>query len=241
MIDLHTVPTPNGHKISIALEELGLDYTLIPYDISKGEQFSPELLALNPNNKLPVIVDHLDDGSEQTVFESGAILIYLAEKTGQLLSSQPRQRYAQLQWLMFQMAGVGPLQGQAHHFVRYAREEQSYAKQRYLQESQRQCRVMEAQLQRHTYIAGDEFSIADIALWPWLRALPLIGIHIDKHFPAIHRWFSNLAERPAFERGKDVINGWVYDLPPNFYMELDDETWSYSFGEEQYKERQRGQ
>ena len=172
MIDLHTVPTPNGHKISIALEELGLDYTLIPYDISKGEQFSPELLALNPNNKLPVIVDHLDDGSEQTVFESGAILIYLAEKTGQLLSSQPRQRYAQLQWLMFQMAGVGPLQGQAHHFVRYAREEQSYAKLRYLQESQRQCRVMEAQLQRHTYIAGDEFSIADIALWPWLRALP---------------------------------------------------------------------
>ena len=116
MIDLHTVPTPNGNKISIALEELGLDYRVIPYDISQGDQFSPELLALNPNNKLPVIVDNDAEGGPITVFESGAILIYLAEKSGQLLSRQPSQRYAELQWLMFQMAGVGPLQGQAHHF-----------------------------------------------------------------------------------------------------------------------------
>ena len=177
MIDLHTVPTPNGHKISIALEELGLDYRVIPYDISQGDQFSPELLALNPNNKLPVIVDNDAEGGPITVFESGAILIYLAEKSGQLLSRQPAQRYAELQWLMFQMAGVGPLQGQAHHFVRYAREEQPYSKQRYLQESLRQCRVIESQLSQQHYIAGEQFSIADIALWPWLRALPLIGIH----------------------------------------------------------------
>lgn len=241
MIDLHTVPTPNGHKISIALEELGFDYRVIPYDISQGDQFSPELLALNPNNKLPVIVDNDAEGGPITVFESGAILIYLAEKSGQLLSREPSQRYAELQWLMFQMAGVGPLQGQAHHFVRYAREEQPYSKQRYLQESLRQCRVIESQLSQQHYIAGEQFSIADIALWPWLRALPLIGIHAEQTFPGIHRWFNALAERPAFQRGKDVINGWVYDLPPNFYMELDDKTWSYSFGEEQYKERERGQ
>ncbi|WP_084498096.1 glutathione S-transferase family protein [Spongiibacter marinus] len=240
MIDLHTVPTPNGHKISIALEELGLNYRVIPYDISQGDQFSPELLALNPNNKLPVIVDNDAEDGPITVFESGAILIYLAEKSGQLLSRQPTQRYAELQWLMFQMAGVGPLQGQAHHFVRYAREEQPYSKQRYLQESLRQCRVIESQLGQQRYIAGDQFSIADIALWPWLRALPLIGIHPEQSFPGIHRWFNELAARPAFQRGKDVINGWVYDLPPNFYMELDDKTWSYSFGEEQYKERERG-
>lgn len=242
MLELHTVPTPNGHKISIALEELALPYRVIEYDISKGEQFSPELLALNPNNKLPVLRDPQPaSGNEPiTVFETGAILIYLAEKTGRLLAASGPERYAQLQWLMFQMSAVGPLQGQAHHYVRYARVKQDYAQQRYLQETLRQCRVLDTQLAEQEYIAG-AFSIADIALWPWLRALPLIGIELAPRFPHLVRWFAQLAARPAFERGKDVINGWVYELPPNFFMELDETTWSYSFGEEQYRDRREAQ
>ncbi len=241
MIKLHTVPTPNGHKISIMLEELGELYEVIPYDISIGDQFKPELLALNPNNKLPVLVDEAPQGGGEpvVVFETGAILLYLAEKHGKLISSDTRQRFRQLQWLMFQIASVGPLQGQAHHYVRYSKVKQDYAQERYLNESRRQCQVLESQLKQHDYIAGDEYSIADIACWPWLRALPLIDIHLEKDYPATHAWFKRVEARPAVERGKDVINGWVYQLPPNFFMELDEKTWSYSFGDEQYKQRQR--
>jgi GSH-dependent disulfide-bond oxidoreductase len=239
MIQLHTVPTPNGHKISIALEELGAEYEVIPYDITAGDQFKPELLAMNPNNKLPVIVDTapLGGGEPLCIFETGAILIYLADKHGKLLATDPQQRYHQLQWLMFQVSAVGPLQGQAHHYVRYARVEQSYAKERYLNETRRQCQVLESQLRTRDYLGGDDYSIADIACWPWLRALPLIDIHLAKDFPATHAWFSRIAERPTVSRGKDTINGWVYDLPANFHMPLDEKTWSYSFGEEQYRAR----
>lgn len=239
MIDLHTVPTPNGHKISIALEELGLEYNVIPYDISIGDQFKPELLALNPNNKLPVLVDHdpISGSSEpMVIFETGAILLYLAEKTGKLMAQDPATRFQQLQWLMFQVSSVGPLQGQAHHFIRYARVPQDYARERYVNESLRQCRVLETQLQQQDYLAGD-YSIADIACWPWLRCLSLIDIHLDKDFPRLHDWFKRIEERPAVQKGKDVIHGWVYQLPPNFKMELDEKTWSYSFGEEQYRKR----
>lgn len=238
MIELHTVPTPNGHKISIMLEEVGLDYQLIPYDIAKGDQFKPELLELNPNNKLPVLVDKdpIGGGEPLVVFETGAILIYLAEKTGQFFPQDPQQKYAVLKWLMFQMSAVGPLQGQAHHFVRYSRVDQPYAKERYCNESRRQCRVLEGHLANQDFLAG-EYSIADMALWPWIRALPLIDIHIDKDYPAIAKWFNTIAERPAVKKGKNVINGWVYKLAPNQFLELDDETWSYSFGEEQYKDR----
>lgn len=241
MIKLHTVATPNGHKISIALEELGEDYELIEYDISAGDQFRPELLVLNPNNKLPVLVDEspLGGGEPVVVFETGAMLIYLAEKHGRLLAKEGAQRYRQLQWLMFQVSAVGPLQGQAHHYVRYAKIKQDYARQRYLNESRRQCQVLESQLSRHDYIAGEDYSIADIACWPWLRALPLIDIHLQRDFPATQAWFERVAARPGVQRGRDVINGWVYQLPPNFFMELDAQTWSYSFGEEQYKQRQR--
>lgn len=238
MIELHTVPTPNGHKVSIMLEEVGLDYEIIPYDIAKGDQFKPELLALNPNNKLPVLVDKdpIGGGEPIVVFETGAILIYLAEKTGQFFPQDPQQKYAVLKWLMFQMSAVGPLQGQAHHFVRYAREEQPYARERYCNESRRQCRVLEGQLKTHSFVAGD-YSIADIALWPWIRALPLIDIHIDQDYPALARWYSEVGERPGVKKGKNAINGWVYKLAPNQFLELDDKTWSYSFGEEQYKDR----
>ena len=238
MIELHTVPTPNGHKVSIMLEEVGLDYQVIPYDISKGDQFKPELLKLNPNNKLPVLVDTKPtSGSEPVViFETGAILIYLAEKTGMFLNSDPQQRYRTLQWLMFQVSTMGPLQGQAHHFIRYAREEQPYAKARYYNETLRQCRVVEMQLGKSDYLAG-EYSIADIATWPWVRALRLINIHIKQDYPNIYRWYKAIEARPAVAKGKAVINDWIYSLPPNQFLELDEKTWSYSFGEEQYKDR----
>lgn len=237
MYQLHTVPTPNGHKVSIMLEELEADYQLIEYDITAGDQFKPELLALNPNNKLPVLVDVT--AGDLSVAESGAILIYLAEKHGVLLSEDPKQRYATLQWLMFQMSCVGPLQGQAHHYVRYAKVKQDYAQERYLNETRRQCQVMNEVLAKREYLAGD-YSIADIACWPWVRALALIDIHIDKSYSALSDWFERIAARDAVKRGKDVINGYVYQLPPNFFFELDDKTWSNSFGEEQYKERSRG-
>lgn len=239
MIHLHTVPTPNGHKISIMLEEVGLPYEVHPYDISKGDQFRPEYLAINPNNKLPAIVDTdpLGGGAPLEIFETGAILIYLADKSGQLLPSDPRQRYAVLKWLMFQVAGMGPMHGQAHHFIRYARVEQVYARERYFNEVLRQCRVMEKQLSGQDFIATSEYSIADIACWPWVRALRLIDIHIKKDFPAIYRWYKTIEEREAVQRGKDVINGWIYGLPPNTFLKLDEQTWSYSFGNEQYRIR----
>ena len=238
MIKLHTVPTPNGHKISIMLEEVGLDYELIEYDITKGDQFKADYLAINPNNKLPAIVDldPIGGGEPIEVFETGAILIYLAEKTGQLLPTDPQQRYAVLKWLMFQIAGVGPMHGQGHHFIRYARVDQPYAKERYFNEVLRQCRVVEKQLSVHEFIAGPEYSIADIALWPWVRALRLIDIHV-KDYPNTYRWFKTIMAREAVQRGKDVINGWIYSLAPNTFLPLDEKTWSYSFGEEQYRAR----
>ncbi|HVK98449.1 MAG TPA: glutathione S-transferase C-terminal domain-containing protein [Dongiaceae bacterium] len=239
MIQLHTVPTPNGHKISIMLEEIGLPYEVIPYDITKGDQFKPEYLAINPNNKLPAIVDSnpIGGGNPVEVFETGAILIYLAEKSGQLLPTDPQQRYAVLKWLFFQVAGVGPMHGQAHHFIRYARMEQPYARQRYFNEVLRQCRVLEKELSQHAFIAGAQYSIADIALWPWIRALRLIDVHIKQDFPALYRWYKTIDARDAVQRGKDVINGWIYGLPPNTFMHLDEQTWSYSFGAEQYRLR----
>jgi GST-like protein len=239
MIQLHTVPTPNGHKISIMLEELELPYEVIEYDITKGDQFKPEYLSINPNNKLPAIVDSepAGGGDPISIFETGAILIYLAEKTGKLLPNDPQQRYAVLKWLMFQVSAVGPLQGQAHHFIRYAREDQPYAKDRYMNETLRQCRVLETQLGLHAFLAGEEYSIADIATWPWVRALRLIDIHIKQDFPNLYLWYKTIDQRAAVQKGKDVINGFIYSVPPNTFLPLDEKTWSYSFGEEQYRPR----
>ena len=235
MIDLHTVATPNGHKVSIMLEEVGLPYEVTAIDMGAGEQLEPDFLALNPNNKAPVIVDRDPVLSEPvTVFESGAILMYLAEKTGQLLPSEPAARYAVIQWLMVQMAAVGPFQGQAHHFVRYAPVEQSYAKERYLNETHRQLRILNEELGKRPYIAG-EYSIADIALWPWIRCLNLIDIQPAAEYPALALWFDRVGERDAVQRGKDCINGGVYELPPNLHLQLPEEVWSVNFGDRQFK------
>ena len=204
MIDLHTWPTPNGHKVHIMLEEVGLEYRVIPVDINQGAQFAPDFLAISPNNKMPAIVDHDGPGGKSySVFESGAILMYLADKTGQLLPKEMAQRYDVIQWLMFQMGGIGPLLGQTHHFRVYAPETIPYAVDRYTNEAARLYGVMDRRLAAHEYLAGD-YSIADIACFPWLRRPERQGQSHDD-FPHLKRWFDAIAARPAVQRGVEVL------------------------------------
>jgi len=200
MIDLYTSPTPNGYKVSILLEELKLPYNAISVDLDKKEQKKPEFLKLNPNGRIPVIVDH--DNENFTIFESGAILIYLAEKTGEFISSEPRGRSLALQWLMFQMGGLGPMQGQAHVFFRYAPEKIEYAIKRYQKETMRLYSVLDKQLNGKKYLAGD-LSIADIAAWPWVRSHLWAGLDI-KRFSNLNKWLKMLADRDAFQKGIEV-------------------------------------
>lgn len=197
-MDLYTLGTPNGHKISICLEELGIPYNVKKIDISKGEQFTPEFLKINPNGKIPAIVD---DG--QPLFESVAILIYLAEKYGKFLPKDPVGRYQTLQWAVFQAAGVGPMFGQFGHFTKYAPEKVPYAIERYSKETNRLMGVMDGQLGRHRYLAGEEYTIADIATWPWVRSyMTGYGQTIDwAKFPNLKRWFDEINARPAVQRG----------------------------------------
>ena len=200
MIELLTSPTPNGKKISIALEEMRLPYTVSPIAIGDNEQKQPWFLALNPNGRIPVIIDH--DEGDFAVFESGAILIYLAEKSGQLLPKDVKGRSRVLQWLMFQMAGVGPMMGQAGVFVRYAPEKIPYAIDRYQRETRRLFEVLDGQLQKTDFLAGD-YSIADIATYPWVRAHEWVGVSIDG-LPHLDRWQNALGARPAVQRGMDI-------------------------------------
>ena len=205
MIDLHSWPTPNGHKIHIMLEECGLPYRVHAVDIGKGDQFTPEFLAINPNNKIPALIDSDGPGgSPFTLFESGAILIYLAEKAGRLLPATPRERYTTLQWLMFQMGGVGPMLGQAHHFRLYAPEKIAYGIERYTNEARRLYGVMDKHLQEREWFATDEYTIADIAIFPWLRSAEDQGI-AWADFPHLKRWFDTIAARPAVQRGVAVL------------------------------------
>jgi len=206
VIDLYSWPTPNGHKIHIMLEECALPYRVHAVDIGAGQQFQPEFLAISPNNKIPALVDpDGPDGAPISLFESGAILLYLAGKTGRFLPASTRERYQVLQWLMFQMGGVGPMLGQAHHFRVYAKEKIDYAINRYTTEAQRLYGVMERQLQ-HTgaYIAGADYSIADIAIFPWLRSWQNQGIDWAD-FPTLKAWFDRIAARPAVQRGVQVL------------------------------------
>ncbi len=204
MIDVYTWPTPNGHKIHIMLEEVGLAHTIHAIDIGAGDQFNPDFLAISPNNRIPAIVDQDGPGGAPiALFESGAILIYLAEKAGQLLPAEPRARYETLQWLMFQMGGVGPMLGQAHHFRNYAPERIEYAVNRYTNEAGRLYRVIDKRLADREYLAGD-YSIADIATFPWLRSHENQGQDLDDT-PNLKRWFETIAARPAVERGVEVL------------------------------------
>ena len=202
-IELYTWSTPNGRKASIMLEEVGLPYRVHAVDIGKDEQFAPEFLKISPNNKIPAIVDpDGPDGEPISLFESGAILIYLAEKTGKLMPADPRGRYTVLQWLMFQMGGVGPMFGQANHFIRFASEKVPYAMARYRNEAHRLLGVMDRRLAAAAYLAGD-YSIADVATWPWVMRAEWYDTDWSK-FPKVKRWFDTIAERPAVRRGREV-------------------------------------
>jgi GST-like protein len=206
MIELFSWPTPNGQKIHIALEELGLPYTVTAVNIGEGEQFKPEFLAINPNHRIPAIIDHDGPGGAPLpLFESGAILIYLAEKTGKLIPANPVERYTCLQWLMFQMGGVGPMFGQANHFANYAPEKIEYAINRYRNEAQRLTRVLEKRLSQAEYLAGAAYSIADIATFPWVRSASLNGGLPLAETPAVQKWVDLIAARPGVERGMALL------------------------------------
>jgi GSH-dependent disulfide-bond oxidoreductase len=203
MIDLHYWPTPNGWKISILLEECALPYRLRPVNIGRGEQFAPEFLRISPNNRMPAIVDHdpVDGGEPVALFESGAILIYLAEKTGRFLPEALRERHACLQWLMWQMGGLGPMAGQNGHFLLYAPQKIPYAIERYGKEVDRLYGVLDTQLGRTgRHVAGSEYSIADIAIFPWVRTHKAQQVDLDR-FPNVRRWYEDLFKRPAVQRG----------------------------------------
>jgi GST-like protein len=205
MIDLYTWATPNGRKISIMLEEVALPYEVIKVDITNGDQFSPEFLAVNPNGKIPAIVDREGFGGRaMSVFESGAILIYLAEKTGKLLPSEAVARLTVIEWLMFQMSALGPMLGQAHHFRRFAPERIPYAIERFEKEAARLYTVLDGRLGTTEYLAGD-YSIADIASYPWIARHEWQGIALED-FPNVQRWFTSIASRPAVQRGMQVPN-----------------------------------
>ena len=200
MITLYSWSTPNGRKVSIMLEECGLPYRIMPVDIRVGEQFTPEFLAVNPNGKIPAIVDPAGpDGESITLFESGAILVYLAGKCGRFLPASDRGKYEALQWLMFQMGGVGPMLGQTHHFMRYASEQVPYAIDRYHKETQRLYAVMERRLASADFLAG-EYSIADIATFPWVARHDWHKIDLTD-YPAVRRWYRRIEKRPAVKRG----------------------------------------
>ncbi|CDK99740.1 Putative glutathione S-transferase [Magnetospirillum gryphiswaldense MSR-1 v2] len=203
MIDLYTWGTPNGRKVSIMLEECGLPYRVHPIDIMKGDQFSPDFIAINPNSKIPAIIDQDGPGGTPfSLFESGAILIYLAGKTGRFLPADARGRSETLQWLMFQMGGIGPMFGQTHHFRKFAPEPIPYAIERYSKETKRLYGVLNTRLGQSDFVAG-EYSIADMAIYPWCQRADWQGIDLNA-FPHVARWMETMSERPAVERGMSV-------------------------------------
>jgi len=234
MIDVFSWATPNGHKVHIMLEEcgyrLGRDWRAIPVNISTGDQFKPEFLAISPNNKIPALTDpNGPDGKPISLFESGAILMYLAAKTGKFLPRSDRKKFEVLQWLMFQMGGVGPMLGQTHHFRIYAPEKIEYAVNRYTNETRRLYGVMDKQLASHKFIAGNQYTIADIAIFPWLRSWKNQGIDWAD-YPHLKAWFDGIAERPAVKRGVAVLSDLRKPL-------TDDKSRETLFGNTQYQKR----
>jgi GST-like protein len=204
MLDLYVWPTPNAYKVSIMLEEIGRKYNVIAVDIQAGDQFKPDFLKISPNNKMPAIVDHdAPDGKPLALFESGAILLYLAETSGKFMPKDLRPRYDVVQWLMFQMGGVGPMLGQAHHFRQYAPEKLDYAIDRYTNEAKRLYGVIDRRLAEVPYLAGD-YSIADMAVFPWLRSYERQGQKLED-FPNLKRWFHAIEERPAVKKGLELL------------------------------------
>ncbi len=232
MIEVYSWATPNGHKVHIMLEECGLPYQVHPIDIGAGDQFHPSFLAISPNNKIPAIVDtEGPEGEPYALFESGAILLYLAGKTGRFLPEGTRERYDVLQWLMFQMGSVGPMLGQAHHFRNYAPEKIDYAIARYTNEAKRLYGVMDKRLGASTYIAGPHYTIADMAIYPWLRSWKNQGIDWAD-YPRLQRWFEEIGERPAVQRGVEVLAALRKPV-----VEMDAQSKDILFGKQQYQRR----
>lgn len=230
MIEVYSWPTPNGHKVHIMLEECGLAYRVHPVDIGAGDQFAPDFLAISPNNKIPAITDaDGPDGAPISLFESGAILLYLAGKTGKLLPGDVRGKYEVLQWLMFQMGGVGPMLGQAHHFRIYAPEKIDYAIDRYTNEARRLYSVINKRLAHSTYLGGHDYSIADVAVFPWLRSWKNQGVEMGD-YPHLRGWFDEIAKRPAVQRGVEVLAGVRKPL-------TDDKAREALFGQRQVQQR----
>lgn len=227
MIEVYSWATPNGHKVHIMLEECGLPYRAIAVDIGAGDQFKPEFLKISPNNKIPALVDpDGPDGKPIALFESGAILMYLAAKTGKFLPQSDRAKFEVLQWLMFQMGGVGPMLGQVHHFRIYAPEKIDYAINRYSNEAKRLYGVMNQQLSKHKFIAGNSYSIADIAIFPWLRSWKNQGIDWAD-YPHLKQWFDGIDQRPAVQKGVQVLADLRKPL-------IDDKAREMLFGKTQY-------
>jgi GSH-dependent disulfide-bond oxidoreductase len=228
MIDVYSTATPNGHKVHIMLEECGLPYRIHHIDIGKGDQFKPDFLAISPNNKIPAIVDaEGPDGKPMSLFESGAILVYLASKAGKFLGQTDREKFTTLQWVMFQMGNVGPMLGQAHHFRIYAPEKIEYAFNRYTNEARRLYGVIDKQLSKNPYLAGNTYTIADIATFPWLRSWKNQGIDWED-YPNAKRWFDEISERPAVKRGVETLANLRRPL-------TDDKAREILFGKTQYE------
>ena len=236
MIDLYSWPTSNGHKVHIMLEECGLPYKARPVAIGKGEQFQPWFLKISPNNKTPAMIDYDGpDGKEISLFESGAILFYLAEKTGRFFATDPHRRHDTMQWLMFQMSSVGPMLGQAHYFYKYGpdhfeRDKLQVGIDRYARQANRIYNVMDLHLAGHEWFAAGEYSIADIAIYPWLRMPSFHGVEIDE-YPNVKRWRDTVAARPAVPRALEVLN------QHNRFVKHTDEEWDIQFGSTQYRRR----
>ena len=230
MIEVYSWATPKGHKVHIMLEECGLPYRVHAVDIGAGDQFKPDFLAISPNNKIPAIVDpDGPDGEPISLFESGAILLYLASKTGRFLPESTRGKFEAMEWLMFQMGGVGPMLGQAHHFRIYAPEKIAYAVDRYTNEAKRLYGVMDKRLAKAKYMAGAEYSIVDMAIFPWLRSWKNQGIDWAD-YPHLKGWFDEIAARPAVKRGVEVLA--VQRKPL-----MDDQARQALFGSQQYERR----
>jgi GST-like protein len=239
MIDVYFWPTPNGYKVTVMLEELGLKYNVIPVNIGKGDQFQPQFLKISPNNRMPAIIDHEGPGGKPfPIFESGAILMYLAEKHGKLMPSDTRRKYEVIEWLMFQMASVGPMLGQAHHFRIYAPEKLQYAIDRYTNEARRIYNVIDKRLSEAEYLAG-EYSIADIAVYPWLVPHNMQGQNLDDT-PHLKRWFEAIRNRPAVQKGFAVMAEEVARMRAAMEQRKqphDQESWNNLFGNKQFEKR----
>jgi GSH-dependent disulfide-bond oxidoreductase len=233
MLDLYFWTTPNGYKVTILLEELGLQYNVVPVHIGKGEQFNPDFLKISPNNKIPALIDHRSpDDKPIVLFESGAIMMYLAEIAGwRFMPSDLRRRYQVIQWLMFQMGNLGPMLGQAHHFRRYAKEQIPYAIERYTSEAARLYRVLDQRLGEAEFLAGD-YSIADMAAYPWLRPHKWQGQDISA-WPNLQRWYNAVRARPGVQRGLAVMSERLNTIA----TKPSGESWNVLFGEKQFEAR----